>query len=421
MNHPLTGYSALILVVALVASPVVAQQTWNPVSSDSMNNTAMGKSALANPDLDGDGGCHNTASGADTLTADTSGSYNIATGFASLTSNLTGDNNSGIGAETLYSNTSGSNNTAAGYQALYYNTTGSYNSAAGANALSANTTGEGNTAAGFRAMLGNISGNYNSAFGFGSLSSNTTGSNNNAAGYYTLEANTTGSYNNAMGIKALYSNTVGGQNSAVGYGALYGNTSGNYNVALGYFAGFNLTTGSNNIDINNRGVAGESGVIRIGIEGTQTAAYIAGISGSVVTGAAVYVTPSGQLGVLASSERFKTEVRSMAEASDALARLRPVSFRLKSDPSGTVQYGLIAEEVANVYPELVIRDAAGEISGVRYEELAPMLLNEVQKQAAEIEALKQQAQAVGDMRQQLAQMQAALLKLKSKDPLVAKQ
>jgi hypothetical protein len=201
-----------------------------------------------------------------------------------------------------------------------------------------------------------------------------------------------------MGVKALFENTTGSQNSAVGYGALYSNTSGNYNVGLGYFAGFNLTTGSNNIDINNRGVAGESGVIRIGIQGTQGATFIAGIYGTSVSGSAVMVSSTGQLGVVVSSERFKTAIVPMGADTARLAQLRPVSFKLKSDAAGTHQYGLIAEEVAQVYPELVIRNASGRIDGVRYDELAPMLLNEMQKQQQKIAA----------MERQLALMQIAL-------------
>jgi Chaperone of endosialidase len=142
-----------------------------------------------------------------------------------------------------------------------------------------------------------------------------------------------------------------------------------------------------------------------------------------VTGAAVYVTSSGQLGVLASSERYKTAIVPMGAGTEKLSELKPVSFHLKTEPNGAVQYGLIAEEVAQVYPELVIRDAAGKIQGVRYDELAPMLLNEVQKQAAEIQQLKQQQKQlatqaeVNDLKQQL---QTALTTLHSKEQFVAR-
>jgi hypothetical protein len=386
------------------------------------NNTALGLSALYS-NMTGSG---NIASGSYSLKANTTGNSNTASGFSALLNNTTGSGNTASGSEALlgaYDDATGSNNTAIGANALYSYSTGSKNTASGVNALYSNSTGSGNDADGYGALYENTTGDYNTAVGYETLYSNTTGTENNGAGYATLEANTTGSYNNAMGVKALFENITGSQNSAVGYGALYSNTDGNYNVGLGYFAGFNLTTGSNNIDINNRGVAGESGVIRIGIQGTQSAAYVAGIYGTTVTGSAVYVTPSGQLGVLASSERFKTAIAPMGSNSEKLQQLRPVTFQLKTDPGGTVQYGLIAEEVAKVYPELVIRDQNGRIDGVRYEELAPMLLNEVQQQQQKIAA---QAAQLRDVLQQLAVLKevseatrVALRQLQSKDEIVA--
>jgi hypothetical protein len=184
-----------------------------------------------------------------------------------------------------------------------------------------------------------------------------------------------------------------------------------------------LTHGSNDIDIGNQGVAGESGTVRIGSAGNQVATYIAGIENAKVTGSAVYVTAGGQLGVLASSERYKTAIAPMGTDTEKLQRLRPVSFHLKSDPKGAVQYGLIAEEVAKVYPELVIRDAAGKIQGVRYDELAPMLLNEVQKQqrinAAQADQNNAQAAKIALLEQQLGGIQAALVDLQPKHQLVA--
>ena len=155
----------------------------------------------------------------------------------------------------------------------------------------------------------------------------------------------------------------------------------------------------------------DAGTIRIGAPSTQSKAFVAGIYGTPLTGSAVYVTSSGQLGVLGSSERFKTDIAPMPELSDKLKRLRPVTFRYKTDPQAIRQYGLIAEEVDQVYPELVIRDEAGKIQGVRYEELAPMLLNEVQQQAAEIR----------DLKKLVVEMQAGLLKLQAKEELVTLQ
>jgi trimeric autotransporter adhesin len=232
-----------------------------------------------------------------------------------------------------------------------------------------------------------------------------------------LYSNTSGAGNAALGHAALYFNTTGGYNLADGYAAGYNETTGSYNVAVGYAAGYNQTTGSNNIYVGNRGVAAESGVIRIGTSNTQTETYIAGIENTQITGSAVYVTSSGQLGVLASSERYKTEITPIGKRTEKLQELRPVSFHLKTDPKGTLQYGLIAEEVDKVYPELVIRDATGKIQGVRYDELAPMLLTEVQRQAGEIRDLKQQVAGLTELKQE---MRAVLLKLRSKDQLVAR-
>jgi len=219
-------------------------------------------------------------------------------------------------------------------------------------------------------------------------------------------------------VQALYGNHTGNFNTASGTDALYSNTTGSSNIAEGYKAGYNLTTGSNNIDIGNQGVAAEGNTIRIGT--AQTVTYLAGISGTPVTGSAVIVSSTGQLGVTVSSERYKTAIVPMGSDTAKLGQLRPVSFRLKSDASGTRQYGLIAEEVAKVYPELVIRDQAGRIDGVRYDELAPMLLNAMQKRdAAQAEKNAAQATEIRDLKQQVAEMHAALLKLQAKDERVA--
>jgi hypothetical protein len=262
-------------------------------------------------------------------------------------------------------------------------------------------------------MYSNTTADDNNAVGYVAMYSNTIGTLNNAVGNFALYYNTTGNNNSAVGYAALYHNTTGSNNNAQGFYALQSNTTGSDNIAIGEYAGYNLTTGGSNIDIGSRGVAGESGVIRVG--SSASAAYIAGISSAKVTGSAVYVTSAGQLGVMASSERYKTAIASMGSNSVKLQQLRPVTFHLKTDPQGVTQYGLIAEEVAKVYPELVIRDAAGKIEGVRYEELAPMLLNEAQKQAAEIRDLKQQMAKLRGLKQEL---HAAVLKLQASDELV---
>jgi trimeric autotransporter adhesin len=301
------------------------------------------------------------------------------------------------------------------------------NTSSGTYALHANT-GSRNSASGAYAMYSNTSGVDNTAVGFQGLYLNTVGYRNSAMGGYALAANTSGNLNNAIGYGAMAYNTTGSNNNAQGYLALENNTTGSYNIAIGEYAGYSLTTGNSNIDIGNEGVPGESGVIRIG--SSAAAAYIAGISTSTVTGAAVYVTSSGRLGVLASSERYKTSIKPIGSTAK-LEQLRPVTFHLKNDPRGTVQYGLIAEEVDRVYPELVIRDDAGKIQGVRYDELAPMLLNEMQRQQRRIEAQDERAAAqdahaaaqaaeIRDLRKLVLQMQAGLIELQAKDELVAR-
>ena len=281
-----------------------------------------------------------------------------------------------------------------------------YNTAMGSYALYDLTSGDENTAAGASALQQTTSGFSNSAFGMYTLYENTTGGANTAVGGYALSNNTTGYYNTAAGYSALSGNSTGIQNTAFGFEALSQSTGSN-NIGIGFQTAYYLTGGAYNIDIGYgsygtlSGDYSESNTIRIGQSGYQTATYIAGITGSVVTGAAVYVTSSGQLGVLASSERYKTDIKTMADESSKIGQLRPVTFKLKTDPKAGVQYGLIAEEVDKVLPELVIHNDAGRIEGVRYEELAPMLLKQVQLQQKQIAA---QSKMLGELRQQLAEV-----------------
>ena len=388
------------------------------------------------------------------------GNDNVAIGGNALNQNMSGSDNNAVGALALYNNTTGTDNNAVGFNSLNKNTSGGLNVAMGSNALTANIDGDGNTGLGYSALFNNTHGGYNTAVGFNSLAGNTTGSFNVALGQTSAFSNTTGTgniamgmaalfntttgnYNSALGFNALYENVSGVQNTAIGtkalyddkgnyntaagYGALLSNTTGNYNVALGWKAGYALTTGSNNIDIDNQGDAGEANTIRIGTEGTQTKAYIAGIhNNNSVSGLAVVVDANGQLGVAnTSSERFKTAIEPMDSGSAKLAHLRPVTFHYKSDPNGPLHYGLIAEEVAKVYPDLVVRDPAGQIEGVRYDELSPLLLKEVQQldQAnaaltAEVRALKDgqaqlRAAAARDNEQRSAEFRALKAKLNS--------
>jgi hypothetical protein len=332
-----------------------------------------------------------------------------------------GYGNTAMGTDTLYELTTGYYyNTGAGYLTLYLNETGQYNAAFGAAALLENNASY-NTGIGAFALEINSSGASNTALGYEALGQNTSGGDNTAVGAQALSNNTGGLFNVAVGQGALQANQSGSSNTAIGESALPASTGGG-NIAIGEKAGLSLTNGNNDIYIGSSG-ANESGTVRIG--GTaQTATYVAGIYGSQVTGSAVYVTSSGQLGVLASSERFKTAIASMGPKSAKLALLRPVTFRLKSDSTGKRQYGLIAEEVAKVYPELVIRDDSGTIQGVRYEELAPMLLNEMQRQAQTIASQARRAasqeEEIRRLEAQLSEIRAALPPPQGKDPMVAR-
>ena len=253
-----------------------------------------------------------------------------------------------------------------------------------------NKGGSGNVATGYNALWANLFGNNNTATGSEALEFNTSGHYNTASGSNSLESNTTGSNNTAEGVSSLFANTTGENNVATGSGALRFNTMGSDNIVLGNHAGYYVTTGNYNIEIGNPGLAGDTSTIRIGSSGNQTTTYVAGITSSRVTGSAVYISSTGQLGVLASSERYKTDIEPMGASTMRLQKLRPVTFHLKTDPQREIQYGLIAEEVAKVYPELVIRNGAGRIEGVRYEELTPMLLNEVQQQRQELREVRRQ-------------------------------
>jgi hypothetical protein len=407
-----TLYQSLLFTIAALALAGTAygQVPSTNDTSDKNGNTGMGTNALGGP-LATNSGLFNTGVGVLALGAiTTNGQYNTAVGWGALSLSSTGQRNTAIGMFALANSDYGNDNTAVGLGALYgdpnSDSTGSNNTAIGVNALSSYVTGSNNTASGYRALY-----------------SNTTGGTNTATGGYSLYSSATGGGNTASGYKTLYSNTTGTENAAFGQGALYSSTTGSNNVALGFQAGLHLTTGSHNIDIGNFGVAAENGVIRIGTSQPnplQTATYIAGIYGTSVSGSAVVVSSTGQLGVVVSSERFKTAIAPMGSNIAKLAQLRPVTFRLKTDPKGARQYGLIAEEVAKVFPELVIRGKKGRIDGVRYDELAPMLLNEMQKQAAKMRDLEQQVAELKDLKQQMAVMSAALQDLQSKDVIVAR-
>jgi hypothetical protein len=266
-----------------------------------------------------------------------------------------------------------------------------------------------NTAEGADALFSLTTGRANTAIGFDALFRNTTGNNNTATGGDVLFGNTTGSANTAIGTDALFRNTTGGGNTTTGFNALLNNTTGNNNIALGVAAGQNLTTGNNNIDIGNLGIAGESNKIRIGTMGVQQATFIAGIRGTIVPGGVgVIVGLNGQLGTVSSSGRFKEAIKPMDQASEAILALKPVTFRYKHelDPAGIPQFGLVAEQVAKVNPDLVARDDQGKVNTVRYEAVNAMLLNEFLKEHRKVRELEAAlAQQQKDFAQQFARQQ----------------
>ena len=377
-------------------------------------------------------GTHNTGFGEEVLYSNTTGTGNTASGVAALGSNTTGDSNTAYGQQALSSNTTGYANSASGYLALHSNTTGFYNTASGGWALSNNTTGYGNTASGYEALGSNSTGLSNTASGLGSLADNLTGSVNTATGHVSLFSNTTGDYNTASGGLALFNNATGDQNTAGGFRALYYNTAGNRNtaqgshalyhatgnrnVALGYNAGYAITTGENNIMIGaaQTGSASDSGVIRIGTKNYQKRAFIGGIRG-VTTGRAdavpVVIDSNGQLGTISSSRRVKENIQPMGSVSERLLALRPVTFRYKTnyeDGSRPTEFGLIAEEVAEVFPELVVYGEDGKPETVSYHVLSTLLLNEVQKERT---VVRDQAATISALQSQVDELNARLSRL----------
>ena len=344
----------------------------------------------------------NTAEGQAALLSLTTGGFNTAVGYVALRSDTTGSFNTALGAGTLLAST-GDQNTATGAGALLSNTTGNFNTANGALALFSDTTGFQNTAIGGQALSNNIAGGLNTAVGFRALLNNLA-FDNTAVGDDALSSNTMGGDNTAVGAGALASNQTGNINTAVGFQALLNNT-GTDNIALGYKAGQNLTTGLYNIDIGNDGLAAESGIIRIGDSNFQTATYIAGISGQTASGGiAVYVNTDGKLGTATSSARFKDEIQPMDKASETILALKPVTFRYKKeiDSKGIPQFGLVAEEVEKVNPDLVARDRDGKPYSVRYDAVNAMLLNEFLKEYRKVE---EQEAAISELKSLVAQQQ----------------
>ncbi len=356
-----------------------------------VSNTAIGSGALHGNTT----ASHNTATGYISLYNNTTGSFNVADGDRALYSNTTGTQNTATGYGSLNSNTTASFNTANGYQALFLNTTVGFNTANGAKALYSNTEGGQNTATGFLALSSNPTGGNNTASGNFALGSNTTGRDNTATGLGALSSNTTGNYNTASGEEALQS-TTGDFNTANGYAALQSNgtgidntadgsfalpnsTTGGDNIGIGYGAGFNVRTASNVIAIGSSLVAAD-------VSGTTWISGIYGVTTQSGTALPVYVSNTGQLGTAASSERFKKDIKPMEQNSQAILQLKPVTFHYKTDTEAVPQFGLIAEEVEKINPDLIVKDKEGKVFAVRYDAVNAMLLNEFLKEHRKVEA-----------------------------------
>jgi hypothetical protein len=285
--------------------------------------------------------------------------------------------NTAEGQNAFKNLTTGSGNTAVGWFSLKSLATGSFNTGVGAGTLVLNT-GDNNTATGAAALLSNTVGQYNTANGAAALFSNTMGISNTANGFHALFSNTTGGANTATGSSALLRNT-GDFNTADGFSALQNNTTGQLNVALGVDAGSAVTTANNVICIGSPGANLDDSCFIGNIYGTNEGGTIS----------AVYINNDGQLGTQAppSARRFKKEIKSMEQTSEAILDLKPVTFHYKSDKTNTPQFGLIAEEVAAVDPDLVVRDKDGEIYTVRYDAVNAMLLSEFLKEHRTVQAL----------------------------------
>src|SRR4029077_5682900 len=325
------------------------------VFNNADSNTAVGTAAM----LVNTSGFQNVGNGYQALLNNESGSYNDAVGASALYANIDGSFNNALGNEALSTNKYASNNTAIGDLALAYNdNTGhneaSFNTAVGAQALYSNTDGNSNTGVGWQALY-NKNGNFNTAMGGLTLFFNQSGVRNTGAGYAALS----GSFNGMSGS----------DNTAIGFQALQNNINGNLNTTLGVNAGADVLTAHNVICIG-ANIAGAD---------TSDTCFIGSIRGvTTINNDAipVRIDSAGQLGTESSSRRYKTDVKPLEKASESILSLKPVSFRYKVHKASTPNFGLIAEEVAEVNPDLVIYDSDGKPYTVRYDAVNAMLLNE---------------------------------------------
>jgi hypothetical protein len=366
---------------------------------------------MAGADGAGNPGCstgapgqENTALGGTALSV-TTGGFNTGIGSRALNANTSGTENVAVGATAMQNGQSGHLNVAVGSRAISGGTSGLENVAVGSSALGS-TAGSFNVALGSRAIIGGTGGQENVAVG-GIAMESTSGSFNTAVGSRALY-HVTGSENTAIGGTALGSFGTGSYNVAVGTRAMQGLSTGTENVAVGPYAGSLLTNGTNNLYLANNGASIESNTIRIG-NTSQGNTFIAGIFGSATLGGIpVVVDANGQLGTSSSSRRYKQDIDDMGSASRRLLDLRPVTFRYitrAAEGDTAREYGLIAEEVAEVYPDLVVRGADGRIETVQYQKLTPMLLNELQRQQRTID---EDARRIRELETRLSELEARL-------------
>ena len=389
--RPVAGLLIPLVLVCFALLPRAQAVLPAPDGGYPNGNTAEGSNALLNFFNAGYNG-YNTAVGLNALLNNTTGSRNIANGANALRSNISGNNNTAIGTNTLFLNTMGGDNTATGYQALFSNIAGSANTANGFQALFRNSIGANNTATGFQALLSNRTGFANTANGTSALINNTTGGGNTATGFLALGFNGTGINNTATGRDALFHNQTGSNNTAVGQSA-----------------GFSIT-GTGNVCIGQgvSGVAGENDTTWIRNVNTTVQPVAAGVDAVTVR------LSDGRLGHPVSSRRYKEDIKPMDKASEALYQLKPVTYRYKKDidSSQSLDYGLLAEDVAKINPELAIRDGNGQIESVRYNAVKAMLLNEFLKQHRKVEEqnrkIEEQEATISQLKSAAAKQEASI-------------
>jgi hypothetical protein len=380
------GYSALSNSVDGAANIAIGSGALF-LNAHGTGNVAVGASALGSF-----GGNSNVAIGRSALFSNTTGANNVAVGHLALSNSTTADNTA-VGYQALMAQSTGFNNTAVGSGALAANTSGTANVAVGRSGLATLQTGSNNIAVGVQALANTDNTCCNIGVGNGALQGNQDGVSNVAVGHEALQNGAHGNNNIAVGQWTLGNTMTGFGNVGVGTGALNNNTTGGFNVAVGNSAGQFASNPSNSIFINNVGASADDNTIKIGTQGTQTTAFIAGIASVQAGDAPVYVdSTTGQLGIgpAPSSRRFKYDIEAMTDMSALLSKLRPVTYRYKqakSDGTHPLQYGLIAEEVAELNTDLAMFDKDGQPNGVKYHLLPSFLLAGWQAQQNTIAAL----------------------------------